>query len=150
MQLSEHFTLAEMTHSVAAKKARASNSPSAAELRNLQRLCNTLELVRAAIVSPVTVTSGYRSAEVNRLVGGSKTSAHMQGLAADFIPGDWHRRDAARLIIDAGIEFDQLIVEPSWLHIGLAPLGTKPRQQVLTKFKGDPRYYPGIVSPQEV
>ena len=82
--LSAHFSLEELTASEVAARAGIDNTPSAEVVRNLARLAEGLELVRVALGNkPVHVTSGYRSARLNQMVGGSKNSMHIQGLAAD-------------------------------------------------------------------
>lgn len=135
MKLSEHFTLAEMTVTNTGIK----NIPFGVELDNLKRLCLTLEFIRSKAGVPVTVSSGYRCPEINKKVGGSATSAHVKGLAADINAKGMTSRQLANLIKDSGIEFDQLILEypkspGSWVHIGLST--NKPRKQLLTIDKG--------------
>ena len=106
---------------------------------------------------PVLISSGYRSAALNAAVGGSATSAHLLGLAADFTsPAFGAPRAICEELIAAGLVWDQLILEhPSaadpdgrWVHIGLPQLG-KPRQQILTAINrgGRVRYETGLVRP---
>jgi len=78
--------------------------------------------------NPITILSGYRSPDLNSAVKGSKTSAHMKGLAADFVVGNMTIREVFNTIRKSGIVYDQLILEPTWIHIGLA---AKPRNQNL-------------------
>lgn len=88
MQLSEHFSLAEMVRSETAMRrpellAKQEN-PSPYIVENLTYLCNTsLEPLRGMVSYPIKVNSGYRCSEVNRLVGGVPTSQHLFGQAAD-------------------------------------------------------------------
>lgn len=135
MNLSDHFTLAELTLSQHAARAGLDNTPSPNEIANLRMLCRTLEAVRAHLGVPLLISSGYRAAPVNRLLGGVATSAHVHGLAADFIaPAYGTPLEVATAIARVGIEFDQLINEHGrWVHIGLAPDGKPPRRQLLTK-----------------
>lgn len=130
-QLSRYFTLTEMTISETGARRGLSNKPTADALENLKRLTVTLDRIRAALGHPVVITSGYRSPEVNAAVGGSKTSAHCKGLAADFTcPGYGTPLEVAKAIAAMGLEFDQLIHEfGTWVHLGLAD---KPRKQLLT------------------
>lgn len=131
MQLSEHFTLAEFCNSQAAIRNRLDNRPGDAEISNMKRLAALLEQVRDLIGKPINVSSAYRSPSVNKSVGGSKTSAHMKGLAADITVSGMSAKTVATLISMSKIEFDQLILEGnSWVHIGLSE--GKPRRQVLT------------------
>src|SRR5690625_2282506 len=85
MKLPPHFRLSELTRSDTAAANNIDNSPSVEHLANLQRLAKTLENVRTVLGNnPVLISSGYRSPELNRAVGGSSTSDHSKGLAADF------------------------------------------------------------------
>ena len=130
MNLSEHFTLEELVASQIAARRRIDNRPPPAIVENLRRVAAVLEQVRALVDHPVTVSSGYRSPVLNAAVGGARESAHLQGLAADITVSGMAPKDLARAIITAGIEFDQLIYEGTWVHIGLA--AGKLRNQVLT------------------
>ncbi|MGL5182464.1 D-Ala-D-Ala carboxypeptidase family metallohydrolase [Herbaspirillum huttiense] len=133
-KLTDHFSLAEMTISETAARKGIDNTPSPAIIKNLTRTAQLLERVRVLLGSkPILVSSGYRSPALNAAVGGSKTSAHMQGLAADFIcPGFGTPLAICQRLDSLGVEFDQLIQEGTWVHIGLAAEGIKPRRQVLT------------------
>jgi zinc D-Ala-D-Ala carboxypeptidase len=147
MNLSPHFTLAEMTSSQWAARAGISNDPGPVETDNLKRLAATMELVWYSLGCPIIVTSGYRCPEVNRNVGGASSSMHLQGLACDFIaPGFGTPYQVAKKLmgVDA-IKFDQLIHEYGrWVHLGLAVTGKEPRLQALSIFTAG-RYLPGIV-----
>jgi len=124
--LTEHFSIKELTIT----NTGYDNSPTNAIIDNLTTLAQALEKVRTACENrPITILSGYRSPDVNHAVGGSKTSAHMQGLAADFIVGGMTLKEIFKTIRESGIVYDQLILEPSWIHIGLAK---EPRKQNLT------------------
>ena len=89
MQLSEHFELAEFLVSETAARRGIANEPTPEINENLRRLCQlVLEPLRVKLARPVVITSGYRSPALNRAIGGSPTSHHMQGRAADLIvPG---------------------------------------------------------------
>ncbi len=132
MNLTTHFTLAELTVSEAAARHGVDNTPDDRALRNLERSAEFLEQVRALLGVPIIVLSGYRSQVVNHLVGGSDTSAHMRGLASDIIaPKFGSPLEVCREIVRAGLHFDQLIHEfGRWTHIGLSE--TSPRRQLLT------------------
>lgn len=143
MKLSPHFLLSEFTHSQTAARLGIPNVPSEDEIENLKALCNVLEQVRSACGNkPVLISSGFRSARINRLVGGANNSQHMRGQAADFtIPGFGSPFDVCKKIIEVGIPFDQLIYEyGSWVHMSVT---TSPRRQVLSKFIGSP-YLSGL------
>lgn len=140
MNLTEHFTLAEFTDSPTALRKGISNLPSDHAIANLQRVAETLEQVRALFGKPLVISSGYRSPALNAAVGGAASSAHLSGLAADFTVPGMTPSDTAKAIVAAGIEFDQLIYEGTWVHIGLS--AGKPRNEVLTAhFGGGPATY---------
>ncbi|MFK8330096.1 D-Ala-D-Ala carboxypeptidase family metallohydrolase [Pseudomonas sp. BJa5] len=143
MYLTEHFTLPEMTMSESAARLGIDNTPDAAALVNLHRLCTFLETVRQLVDKPVLVSSGYRSRALNSAIGGSPNSAHIQGLAADInVPGLTAAALAQR-VADSPLMFDQLILEyDQWVHLGLSLSGE--RRQLLTIRKGT-GYLPGLV-----
>jgi uncharacterized protein YcbK (DUF882 family) len=125
IQLTEHFKLKELI----VTGTSYDNTPPNHIVDNLYTLAQALEKVRTACNgNPITVLSGYRSPDVNKAVGGSKTSSHMKGLAADFVVGNMTIKEVFDTIRKAGIVYDQLILEPSWIHIGLA---ATPRKQNL-------------------
>lgn len=131
MKLSAHFTLEELTFSQTASRAGIDNSPSADVMANLKGLASFLEVIRQKINSPVVVSSGYRSPKLNKRVGGSSTSAHMAGRAADITaPSFGTPRELAELIVALDLEFDQVILEfERWVHVAISE---HPRHQILT------------------
>ncbi|MGU7780543.1 D-Ala-D-Ala carboxypeptidase family metallohydrolase [Burkholderia sp. PU8-34] len=139
--LTTHFTLEEMVASDTARRRGIDNTPSPVVVANLRRTAEVLERVREQLgARPMIVTSGYRSPALNRAVGGVANSAHLSGLAVDFVcPKFGAPIDICRVIAASPIEFDQLIQEGTWVHIGLVAYGTKPRRQVLTASFGTPR-----------
>lgn len=144
MNLSTHFTLAEFITSQTAARMGLDNTPPDGVMSNLEHTALGLEGVRTLLGVPLIISSGYRSPEVNRAVGGALDSQHKQGLAADFIaPGFGSPLQVARAIIASGIKFDQLIMEGTWVHISFNAV---PRGQVLTAtFKdGTAHYSPGL------
>lgn len=136
VQLSPNFALAEFLDSDTAVRHGIENVPNhPSVMTNLFKLAAMLEEVRAACGNkPVVVSSGYRSPEVNRLVGGSQNSDHMRGEAADFrIPGFGTPLQVARAIVKAGIKFGQLIFEGNWVHISI-PDGHRDNQILTARF----------------
>ena len=125
MNLSPHFTLAEMT---VTDHRLLDNSPTQIEISNLQRLAQFLETVKTTLGGkPVMINSAFRSKAVNDAVGSKDTSQHRQGLAADFkVPG--MAPDAVvRALLH--LPFDQIIREyDAWTHISISD---KPRRQAL-------------------
>lgn len=141
MKLSEHFTLQELTFSSTAVAKKLDNTPSEAVLANLSKLSNgLLEVVRKAYGHPIKITSGYRSPKVNSAVGGSKTSQHLTGEAADMKAIGTTNKELfdviVKLIKDRKILCGQLIweygtkKEPGWIHLSL-PRKNKPNNQIL-------------------
>jgi uncharacterized protein YcbK (DUF882 family) len=131
MNLSEHFTLEELTHT---DHRELDNSPTQDEISNLQRLAFFLEEVKKVLGGkPVMVNSAFRSKAVNDAVGSKDASQHRIGCAADLrIPG-MTPDEVVRTIIASGIGYDQVIREfDRWTHVSIPNKdGDKPRQQAL-------------------
>ena len=129
MKLTEHFTLEELTFSQTATRKGINNEPSEAVKRNLKTLAEGLERVRGTLLYPIRISSGYRSYELNKLIGGSSKSAHMDGYAADFTSNFGNPNEIVRTLKRHGIQCDQCICEGTWVHISFDP---KMRNQFLT------------------
>ena len=118
MQLTEHFTLAELTIT---DHRTLDNTPDPAALANLQRLSEFLEKVKELLrFKPIMVTSAYRSKAVNDAVGSKNTSQHRLGCAADIrVPG--MTPDAVvRAVMASRLPYDQIIREyDAWTHISI-------------------------------
>lgn len=141
MQLSDHFSLEEL---VATSVRTADNIPSSQVIEILTETAHKMEAVRALLGHPIIVTSGYRSAEVNRIVGGVPDSAHITGHAVDFIcPEFGTPLEVARAIHESSIDFDQLIREYGWVHLSFDP---KMRNETLTKTSASAPYQDGLVT----
>jgi hypothetical protein len=127
MNLSPHFTLAELTRT---DHRSLDNTPSVNEVANLKRLAEFLETVKVALGGkPMMINSAFRSKAVNDAVGSKDSSQHRLGLAADFrVPGV--TPDAVvRAIMATDLPFDQVIREfDAWTHISV---NDKPRRQTL-------------------
>lgn len=122
MKLTDHFSLEEFTHSDTADAMGIDNKPTAAHLKNLRKLADGMEKVRALFGKPIDITSGYRNPELNKAVHGVKNSAHALGHAADFHVKGFTDLDAAKVIRDSGLAFDQLIYERGrCVHLSLDP-----------------------------
>lgn len=141
--LSPNFKLSEMLSTGIGRKKGLANDPSPQIEKNLERLCKeALEPIRA-ISGPLKVNSGYRSDAVNKAVGGSTTSAHSFGLAADLHPLKTTWKGLMDMVIGSGLVLDQVIFEQTWVHVGLAhPKYKKPRGDRLSMFRvnGKPTY----------
>jgi hypothetical protein len=141
MNLTEHFTLEELTTT---DHREFDNTPNEAERANLVRLAGLLELVKVALGGkPVMVNSAFRSKQVNDAVGSKDTSQHRIGCAADIrVPGVTPDQ-VVKAVIAAKLPFDQLIREfDRWTHISIPndPKG-KPRGQTLIIDKAGTRPY---------
>jgi len=151
VNLRQHFTLQEITASEYAIRHGLDNHPTDANvLDNLHTLADGLERVRSLLGEPVHISSGYRSGKVNSGIGGSKTSAHMQGLAADFTcPEFGTPKEVAECLRDnkERIGLNNIIYEGTWVHLDFPPIGEQPTLLVKTAiFKGGKvTYIPGIV-----
>ena len=129
--LSEHFTFDELVYSETATRARIVNEPNAMELANLVTLCETLLEPARGMLGPLAVNSGYRCEALNRKIGGVPTSAHQDGRAADVKPISMSLEKAFEILKSSDLLFDQVILEPTWLHLGIAKEGIEPRRQAL-------------------
>jgi zinc D-Ala-D-Ala carboxypeptidase len=143
MRLSKNF----MLHELCVTNQPYDNTPPPDAVTALSNLTNKiLQPLRDATGVPVNVTSGYRSAKVNTAVGGSRTSQHRLGEAADIVVAGMAPRQVCELIIKLGLPFDQLIQEYGrWVHVSYGP---KNRRQVLTAHRGldgKTQYLKGLV-----
>jgi uncharacterized protein YcbK (DUF882 family) len=138
MNLSQHFTLEEMTKSQTGLRKGIDNTPGQKEIDNLKQLCeHVLEYIRIRFGKPVTINSGYRSTKLNKAIGGAKNSQHMTGQAADIEIVGIDNKTLFSWIKD-NMEFDQLILEyykegvpdSGWVHVSWNSNGN--RKQVLT------------------
>jgi len=135
--MTPHFSFEELT----ATDQSLPNIPSDFQLVRLKNLANNLEIIRNTLNYPMRINSAFRSELVNRAVKGSQTSSHCDGDAADFTCHKFGTpKQICLAIIDSNLRFDQLILEPGWIHIGF---GNKMRQQVMTKLKTG-GYVPGL------
>lgn len=154
MKLSKNFSLKEMTKSQTALRRGIDNEPGDEEEANLQQLCEqVLQKVRDHFGKPVTVNSGYRSPELNKAIGGSTTSDHCKGMAADIeIPGvsnyelaDW---------IKSNCEFRQLILEfytpgvpdSGWVHVSYNYEDNEKKVMTALKEDGKTVYKLGLIA----
>jgi zinc D-Ala-D-Ala carboxypeptidase len=142
MNYSEHFTREELIGSDTAARLGIDNTPPADVEANLRRLCEVLERVRAAM-GPIFISSGYRCLELNTAIGGSKTSRHMDGCAADTGYANESLRTVANHLIEHAqvLGIDQVIYEfGRWVHIGIALPGHTPRHEGLMIFSAREGY----------
>jgi zinc D-Ala-D-Ala carboxypeptidase len=143
MQLSPHFSLAQFIYSETAEQNGIDNAPPPGIIENLKQLADGLEKVQMLLGKPLDISSAYRCAELNKTVGGSNASQHMQGLAADFVCPDFGPPlDVARAIRHSSIDFDQCILEYGrWVHLSFS---RAPRGRILTIYDSNEGYVAGL------
>jgi zinc D-Ala-D-Ala carboxypeptidase len=138
-KLTAHFALEELC---CTQHRGVENRPTPEVAANLRATAAQMEAIRSLLGDKViTVSSGYRSPQLNRLVGGAATSAHLSGRAVDFnCYGFGPPLEVCRAITASALAFDQLIEEGTWVHISFDP---RLRRRVLTR-KPDGRYVVGL------
>lgn len=128
----KYFTINELCKSTTAQQNRIDNTPSLEIVKNLEQLVtNILDPLREAWGKPIFVTSGYRCKKLNAKVGGSKTSQHVLGQAADIKTDSVsNNKKLFQLIQSLKLPYDQLINEYnySWVHVSFGP---RNRRQIL-------------------
>lgn len=141
MNLTEHFTLEELTHT---DHRQFDNTPNDAEVANLTRLAEFLERVKMVLRGkPVMINSAFRSKQVNDAVGSKDSSQHRVGCAADIRVPSMTPNEVVQTLMASGLEYDQIIREfDSWCHISIPndPNG-KPRKQALIIDRSGTRVY---------
>ena len=153
MQLSKHLSLAEVTRSETAKRNGVSNMPTPEHLENFKLLAEKVfEPIREHFGVPIHISSGYRSKELNKAIGGSSSSQHLLGQAIDIDMDGSSSGVTNKQVFDfiiKNLDFDQLIFEfgtkdaPDWVHVSYESTG-KQRKQVLRAVKsgGKTSYVP--------
>ena len=151
-ELSQHFTLGELCKT----KTRLSNEPNEEQIENLKRVCRWLEELRLRYnlnkkekiknkdeEEPIIINSGFRSAEVNKAVGGSPTSNHLTGCAVDIrVCGIEQLLRYAVILLDISDEskedFDELLIEKMgpvmWLHFAVRPNDNRRKVRLMPVF----------------
>jgi hypothetical protein len=154
MNLTENFTLSEMTKSETALRHDMDNSPDQTAISNLQALAvHVLQPVRDHYGKGVKVNSGFRHPDVNAKVGGSKTSDHCKGMAADIeIPGvpnaelaEWIRSNLpfTQVILEF---YTQGVPDSGWVHVSYDPANLKKQALTAVKQDGKTVYLQGLVA----
>jgi zinc D-Ala-D-Ala carboxypeptidase len=140
MKLSEHLDLSEVTRSDMAKRKGISNMPTPEHIENFKKLAeNIFEPIRKHFGVPIMISSGYRSKELNKAIGGATSSQHLLGQALDLDMDGTKNGVTNKMVFDyikANLNFDQLINEfdYSWVHVSYNPSG-KQRKQILNAVK---------------
>ncbi len=130
--ISKHITIEEATFSSKAVANKISNVPNESQLEAMQLVANNLfEPLREWYGKPIKINSFFRSLEVNKLVGGSKSSQHCKGEAIDISAGSKTENKKLFDYVCKNLDFDQCINEYNftWVHISYKPKGN--RKQIL-------------------
>jgi len=141
MNLTENFTLEELTHT---DHREFDNTPNEQELENLKRLAAFLEQVKTVLGGkPIMVNSAFRSKQVNDAVGSKDTSQHRIGCAADIRVPAITPDEVVKAIIASDLGYDQIIREfDRWTHISVPNVaGAAPRKSKLIIDKAGTRAY---------
>lgn len=151
MQLSENLSLAEVMRSETAKRKGVSNMPTPEHIENFKKLAeNIFQPIRKHFAKPIHISSGYRSAALNKAIGGAASSQHCTGEAIDIdMDGTAITNAQVFNYIKDNLNFDQLIWEfgtasnPDWVHVSYESTG-KQRKQILkaVKSNGKTSYVP--------
>lgn len=155
VKLSPHFSLSELTRSEAAARGGFNNTPPPEAVEALRALCvNVLEPLRVAVGKPLRINSGYRGPEANKAVGGSATSDHCFGRAADIEVDGFDNKKLAETIVELGLPFKQLILEfyvpgdpnSGWVHVAHDAAAKTPKREVLRAVRqaGKTAYLKGL------
>jgi hypothetical protein len=140
MQLSKNLALAEVMRSESAKRKGISNMPTPEHIENFKILAeNIFEPIREHFGVPIMISSGYRSKELNKAIGGAASSQHLLGQALDLDMDGTKNGVTNKMVFDYikdNLNFDQLINEfdYSWVHVSYNPSG-KQRKQILNAIK---------------
>lgn len=132
-KITENFSRHELIFSHTGSRLGIDNAPNLESIeQNIRKTAEWLQKLRDHINRPIHVLSCYRCPELNYIVGGSKTSAHLKALAADITVDGIPPRLLAEIIVNqTGMKYDQLIIEfDQWLHVGI-PTEYQSRSQIL-------------------
>ena len=150
MKLSEHLDLAEVIKSDSAKRNGISNMPTPEHLENFKKLAeNVFEPIRKHFGVPIHISSGYRSKELNALIGGVKTSDHLFGMAVDIDMDGSAHGVTNKMVFDfikSHLKFKQLIWEggtkeqPDWVHVSYDEKNLKSEVLLATKVGSKMQY----------
>ena len=150
MKISKHLSLAEVTRSETAKRKGISNMPTAEHLENFKALAeNVFEKVREHFGVPIHISSGYRSKELNYVIGGSLTSQHCLGEAIDIDMDGSDSEVTNKMVFDfivANLDWDQIIHEfgtdsnPDWVHVSYSKKKNRKQRLKAVKKNGKTSY----------
>lgn len=150
MKISPHLSLAELTRSQTAKRNGIDNTPTAEHLENFKILAEKVfEPIREYFKTPIFISSGYRSKELNDFIKGSPNSQHCKGQAIDIDMDGGNGEVTNRMIFDFiknKLDFDQLIWEfgtdfnPDWVHVSYVKTGNRKQKLKAVRKNGKTSY----------
>ena len=150
MKISPHLSLAELTRSQTAKRNGIDNTPTAEHLENFKILAEKVfEPIREHFMTPIFISSGYRSKELNDFIKGSPNSQHCKGQAIDIDMDGCSGEVTNRMIFDFiknKLDFDQLIWEfgtdfnPDWVHVSYVKTGNRKQKLKAVRKNGKTSY----------
>lgn len=138
-QITPNFNLKEFWESATANKNKINNIPTLIIINRIKELTKILQDIREIIQTPITITSGYRTPLLNKMVGGSPKSSHLSGYAVDMQVKGIKPKELRDIILkyleDKKLSFDELIVEKkgktSWLHFAYKSINNTQRRKIL-------------------
>lgn len=144
MNISEHISYKEATHSATAKRYGIDNAPDTYQKQNMELVAQKIfEPLREWVGGPIKINSFFRSAETNRAIGGASKSQHMEGRAIDIDDLYGHKTNAEMYqYIKDNLDFDTLIWEfgtdenPDWVHVSYVDEDFN-RQRCLQAYRED-------------
>lgn len=148
--LSDNFSLQEAITSDTAERNGIDNYPDYSTLQVMYKTAVKMEKVRALLSNPIHINSWFRCLELNRAIGSIDTSQHRKGEAVDFISPKFGTPLQICKVLIANVElinYDQLVLEHSWVHISFSILNSKPRNQVLSLL-ANKKYSSGLTDKQ--
>lgn len=147
MKISPHFDAKEFIRSQTAARRGINNRPNVEQFINLVYLATVLEQVRSIYNKPMQITSGFRCYELNKAIGGSSKSKHMQGLAADFVISGIDNKNVFNAIRSSDIPYRTVILEfpesaNGWIHLDINPFAEqgKTRNLIARKVNNKTQY----------
>ncbi len=152
MKISAHLDLSEVTRSDSAKRNGIDNTPTAEHLENFKLLAEKVfEPIRLHFNTPIFISSGYRSKELNTFIKGSLSSQHCKGQAIDIDMDGTKGGVTNKMVFDFikdKLDFDQLIAEvpeksnPAWVHVSFVKTGNRKQVLVAKRISGATKYIP--------
>lgn len=130
MYLSKNFNYSEFEKSETAKKYGIDNTIKHDYIRNniKELVYHILQPLRDKVGVPIRINSGFRCLKLNEKVGGVPTSQHVMGQACDFVVEGLSPYETAKIVVELGLPYDQLILYPTFVHVSIS---TRERRQLL-------------------